>query len=284
MKMKTLKTVALFLAAIVLGGTRLSAQTVERPVLSAYTLEAGSAHIAETYLSPLKYAGWSVALGYERMQAMKFAPEHWVMQLQGRLDIQKAHNPAGNARMWDLALDLRWGMAHRWRLNDSWTIYGGGSTGVDIGTFYNPRNSNNPVAAKAAWTINAVGAAAWNGRLAHIPLCLRYQAELPLTGVFFSPAYGELYYEIYLGNHKNLVRGAWPGNYFALNNLLSADLRFGRTTLRLGYRCNILSSKASHIVTRRVEHCAVVGVVCEWLSLAPATKAPDGGKIIRALY
>lgn len=284
MKMKTLRALAAVLTAIVLSTIQLPAQTAERPVLSAYTLEAGSSHIAETYLSPLKHAGWSMALGYERMQAMKFSPDRWVMQLQGRLDIQKAHNPAGNARMWNLALDLRWGMAHRWRLDDSWTLYAGGSTGVDLGAFYNQRNSNNPVAAKAAWTVNALGSAAWNGRLGKIPLCLRYQAEIPLTGIFFSPAYGELYYEIYLGNHKNLVRGAWPGNYFGLNNLLSADLRLGRTSLRLGYRCNILSAKASHIVTRRVEHCAVIGVVCEWLSLAPGAKAPDGGKIIRALY
>jgi len=36
----------------------------ERPVLSAYTVSAGSSHVAETYLSPLKYSGWSTALAY----------------------------------------------------------------------------------------------------------------------------------------------------------------------------------------------------------------------------
>ena len=59
----------------------LGAQTVERPVLSSYTVEAGSAHLVETYLSPLKYSGWGTALGYERMQAMRFDPENWVMNL-----------------------------------------------------------------------------------------------------------------------------------------------------------------------------------------------------------
>ena len=262
----------------------LKAQTVERPVLSAYTLEAGSAHLAETYLSPLKHSGWNIALGYERMQAMRFSPERWVMQLQGRLALQRTNNPARNARMWNIDLDIRWGMAHRWRLADGWTVSAGGSTGIDLGAFYNPRNSNNPVAAKAAWTVNALGSLSWNTRLASLPVCLRYQAELPLTGIFFSPAYGELYYEIYLGNHKNLVRGAWPGNYFGLNNLLTADLRFGRTTMRLGYRCNILSTKASHIVTRRVEHCAVIGIVCEWLSIGPKTTPSTDTKIVNALY
>lgn len=255
----------------------------ERPVLSAYTLEAGSAHLAETYLSPLKYSGWNIALGYERMQSMRFSPERWVMQLQSRLDLQRTQNPARNARMWGLQFDLRWGMAHRWRFAEGWSVFAGGSTGVTAGAIYNTRNSNNPVAAKAAWTVNALGAVAWNGRFGHLPLCARYQAEMPLTGVFFSPAYGELYYEIYLGNHSGLVRGAWPGNYFGLNNMLSVDLRFGRTTLRLGYRCNILSTKASHIVTRRVEHSAVVGLVCEWLSLGPDA-AKKNPRIINALY
>ena len=203
----------------------LGAQTVERPVLSSYTVEAGSAHLVETYLSPLKYSGWGTALGYERMQAMRFDPDRWTMQLRGRLGLQGTRNPARNATMWDVDLELAWGMMRRFKLPEGFTIMAGGSTGVDAGVFYNARNSNNPAAAKAAWTVRALGAGVWNGRVGRLPLCLRYQAELPLAGMFFSPEYGELYYEIYLGNHKGLLRGAWPGNYFRLNNLLTCDLR-----------------------------------------------------------
>lgn len=281
--MKISKIKVLFVALLSVFALR-GAEAPERPVLSAFTIEAGSAHLAETYLSPLKYSGWATALGYERMQAMRFSPERWVMQLQGRLGVERTQNPARNSRMWSVALDLRWGMAHRLRLAPEWTVYAGGSTALDVGAIYNTRNSNNPVAAKAAWTVNALGAVVWNKRLGKLPVCARYQVEMPLTGIFFSPAYGELYYEIYLGNRRNLVRGAWPGNYFGLNNLLSVDLRFGRTTLRLGYRCNILSSKASDIVTRRIEHTAVVGVVCEWLSLGPKSTFSKNAKIINALY
>ena len=35
-----------------------------RPVLSAYGVEAGSAHLADTYLTPLHYNGWHTALTY----------------------------------------------------------------------------------------------------------------------------------------------------------------------------------------------------------------------------
>ena len=46
-----------------------------RPVAAAYTVEAGSSQIVNTYLTPLRYDGMELALRYERMQAMKFSPD-----------------------------------------------------------------------------------------------------------------------------------------------------------------------------------------------------------------
>lgn len=254
-----------------------------RPVLSAFTLEAGSAHIAETYLTPLRYSGWTLALGYERMQAMRFNPERWVMQLRGRAELDRTFNPAHNACIWNVGLRLGWAMMHPWHLSPALTLYGGGSTDLDAGVFYSDRNSNNPAAAKGAWTVGLQGAAVYSLHLKRLPVVLRYQADMPLTGIFFSPQYGELYYEIYLGNRSGLVRAAWPGNFFRLGNYLTADLRFGATTLRLGYRCNILSTKASDIVTRHITHTAVVGVTTDWISLSAKRKIADA-KIISAMY
>ena len=87
-----------------------------RPVFSAYTLEAGSAHIADTYLTPLKYNGQHFGIDYQRWQAMKFDPQRWVMQLDTRLTLNHTVNPAGNATMWDAMLEFRWGMMRRWRV------------------------------------------------------------------------------------------------------------------------------------------------------------------------
>lgn len=261
-----------------------STATIERPVISAYTLEAGTAHIAQTYLSPLRYSGPMLALGYERMQAMRFDPERWVMRLSGRLDGAKTSNiPARNARMWNLNMQLGWSMSRRWNIGP-WSMYGGGYTSLEAGVLYLTRNSNNPVAAKAAWNIGITAAAAYHTSLAGKPITLRYLAELPLTGIFFSPQYGELYYEIYLGNHKGIVRGAWPGNYFRLNNLVTADIALGRTILRLGYRCNILSTKTNNIVNRHIEHTAVLGVASEWISLSPTKRIDRDARYISALY
>ena len=143
----------------------------------------------------------------------------------------------------------------RIKLDKGWEIGFGGSTNINGGIFYNGRNSNNPVAAQAAWNIT------------------------------LSAEYDGLYYEIWLGNHKGLVHGAWPGNYFRLDNLLTADIRLGNTILRLGYSCRILSSKANDIVTRRTTHTAVIGIASEWISLGSSgTKGLDKARVISALY
>ena len=255
-----------------------------RPVTSAYTLEAGSCHIADTYLTPLKYAGWSTAFTYERMQAMKFDPDRFIMNL--KLDVGFCHtsNPADNANILAAGIAARWGMMFRTPSLGPVRTLVGGSTGVNLGAFYTSRNGNNPVAAKASWTVNLTAMAVCSTTLLGRQVVFRYQPTLPLTGIFFSQDYGELYYEIYLGNRRNLVHGAWPGNYFNLDNLLTADIRLGATALRLGYHADVLSSRINNITTRLITHGFVIGISGEWLSLSPGRRPSAESRIVSALY
>ena len=257
--------------------------TTLRPVTSSYTYEIGGATLANTYLTPLKYKGWDMALNYERMQAMKFNPEKWVMRLTAGIDLNRTDNPAKNATMWRLVADFSWGMTYRFKLPHNITLAGGGSTSLDLGCVYNARNGNNPVAVEAAWTVNLTGYASWNVKIGRLPVTLRYQPTIPLTGVFFSPDYGELFYEIYLGNHSGLAHCAWWGNYFRMENLVTADMHLGATSLRVGFRNNILSTSINDITTRTITYSAVIGVTTEWISLNPR-KADNNARIISALY
>lgn len=258
--------------------------TTLRPVTSSYTYEIGGATLANTYLTPLKYKGWDMALNYERMQAMKFNPEKWVMRLTAGIDLNRTDNPAKNATMWRLVADFSWGMTYRFKLPHNITLAGGGSTSLDLGCVYNARNGNNPVAVEAAWTVNLTGYASWNVKIGRLSVTLRYQPTIPLTGVFFSPDYGELFYEIYLGNHSGLAHCAWWGNYFRMENLVTADMHLGATSLRVGFRNNILSTSINDITTRTITYSAVIGVTTEWISLNPSRKADNNARIISALY
>lgn len=259
--------------------------TVARPVMAAYTFEAGSARIADTYLSPLYYDGWHIGLNYQRYQAMAFNPERWTMSLTTGLSLDRAKNPARNAVAWDLTLVLDWGMMHRFRPVRNLTLAAGASTSLSLGALYNARNSNNPVSAKAAWTVNMTGYAAWNVNIGRLPVTLMYRPTLPVTGVFFSPAYSELYYEIYLGNRSGLAQPAWWGNYFLLDNLLTADLVFSATCLRIGYHGKIFSSKVNHLTTNIFTHAFVIGISGNWMSLDLRRDKPSPrSRKIAAIY
>lgn len=260
------------------------ADSVVRPVLSAYMVEAGSAHVCDTYLTPLNYSGWSAAFSYERMQAMKFDPERWVMSLDGRISAGSTNNPARTACIWQIDFRPSWSMMWRKSLAGGFSIAAGGNVGADLGVLYLARNGNNPASVRASVTIGVTGMALWNGKAGRLPLTLRYKPVLPLAGAFFAPDYDELYYEIYLGNRKGLAHAAWPGNFFRLDNLITADLHFGATTLRLGYRCEVFSSKASGIVSRNISHAFVLGVTTEWLSLRAGSRRTPDSRIISSMY
>ncbi len=255
-----------------------------RPVFATYTAEYGTSHIADTYLSPLKYKGWHSALDYSRYQAMRFNPDGWTMRLHANLSVDRTENPARNATIWGMLFSADWGMMHKWRPVAGLTIALGGSTGIEAGALYSARNGNNPASAKGAWTLNLTGYAAYRTNLLHIPVTLMYQPTLPVTGIFFAPDYGELYYEIYLGDRSGLAHAAWWGNRFSLDNLLTADLHFGATALRIGYSGHIFSSKINHIVNRRFTHALTIGVSGEWLSVDRRKRISSSSRIINAIY
>jgi len=256
--------------------------TPQRPVTSAFMLCGGSLHLADTYLTPLHYDGWMAAISYERSQAMKFNPRQWAMSLGFTVDGGQTRNPARNASMWMLDIEARWRMMRRWQLPAGVALNIGGATTLGGGALYLARNGNNPAAARAAWSVDISARATWRTHISALPVTLGYDAVMPLAGVFFSPDYGQLYYEIYLGDTSGVVRGLWPGNYFRLDNKVYADLHLGGTTLRLGYACDIRSTKTRGIVTRQVSHCAVIGVVCQWLSVPMTSTHINSQPIIEA--
>ena len=255
-----------------------------RPVVSGWAAEVGSSHLRDTYLTPVQYSGWHAAVDYERLQVAPFGRGRWVMQLRATVNLGSTDNRWQTATMWHFNFRPEWALMHRFTIPALAPVKfaAGGIASANVGGLYLLRNSNNPVSLQASATIGATAMAWWNTRLAGRPLTLRYQADMPVVGAFFAPDYDQLYYEIYLGNRSGLCHAAWPGNFFRLNNLLTADWRFGSNYLRLGYRLEVFSSKAAGIVSRRVEHSFVIGFTTEWLAVGTRHK-PDAA-ILSPLY
>lgn len=257
-----------------------------RPVASAYTLRAGSTRINDTYLTPLDYKGWSTAFDYERYQATKFSPEKWIRTLGVTAGFGLSQNPARNATIYEVGLRADWAMMRRWKISPvpGLTLAAGGEIEADLGALYLSRNGNNPVAAKAALTAGVTGMAVYNFRIKSLPVTLRYRTSMPLLGTFFSQEYGELYYEIYLGDRSGLACFANPATYFRFCNYISADLRFGSTWLRIGYRNDLTSTRVHNLTTNISSHSFVIGISGEWISVNSRKGLSGDARVISALY
>lgn len=281
-----MKRIVFLLTVLILsvGGYAQTEEQILTPVTASYTLGFGGSHLADTYLSPINYNGWSASLRYDRWQAMKASPGLWVMNLAFGADLDRGVNRAGNAMMWYAGMNFSWGAMRAWNIVKGLRIGVGPSAALTLGALYLNRNGNNPVSAKAAVTVGATGFAAYNLKIGRLPVTFLWQPSLPVVGAFFSPDYGELYYEIYLGNHNGLAHCAWWGNYFRLDNSLTADLHLGATALRIGYRGVILSTKVNHLVSNHYTHQFVIGISGEWLSLNPRKSFSPKAKIYHALY
>ncbi len=232
-----------------------------RPVTSVYAVEMGSHDVLATYLSPLHYKGTRYGVSGEWSKAMPFSPEHAVMQFDGAAHFSRMLNPAQTASMVGLTADFNWGMSWRTRLPYDIQVTAGGAVGIYGGAYWLLRNGNNPVEAIANVSLSLRASVSRPFRIGRLPVLLRDEVRLPSASLFFSPEYGETYYEIYLGNHKGLLHGGWWGNNFRIDNLLSATLDFGRTAMTVGYRFEAYTQWACQLNTRLTSHSFVIGVI-----------------------
>ena len=98
-------------------------------------------------------------------------------------------------------------------------------------------------------------------------LTLRWQVTSPLVGAFFSPDYGQSYYEIFvLKNNSGVVHFATLANQRGLRNYITADYPMGKITLRAGYLRNYYRTEVNNLITSISSHQFMIGVAFESLS------------------
>lgn len=249
------------------------ARNLSRPVTSVYRLEFGRANAYSSYLSPLHYSGTSYGLTGEWTKAFQSCPKHLIMEFEGGAYFRNMLNAPGTARMIGIDGYFNWGMSWRKRLPYNFQITAGGLIDINGGVLYLPRNGNNPASALAFAGFDITAAGTWHTSLGRLPVLIENRIKLPSIGAFFSPEYGETYYEIYIGNHKNLAHFGWWGNRFCIDNLLSVKLDFGRTALEVGYRYNLRTEWANNLSTQIHTHSLVLGVIPQGLGLKKRRRA-----------
>lgn len=250
----------LLLLATLLPAAAESNDTTRRPITSIYGIEAGRADMTSTYLSPLPYDGPGFALFGAWGKAMRSNPRHLVMAFTGGIELSRGLNPARSANMLAAAARFGWGPSWRYRFTPSLDMTLGGALDIYGGLLWLPRNGNNPVSAMAYAGLDITARLGYRTHFGRLPVTLADNVSLPTVGAFFSPAYGETYYEIYLGNHKGLAHAAWWGNAFGIDNHLTMTLHFGKRSLQLGYRLAVRTFHANNITTQYVRNAFTVAL------------------------
>lgn len=246
-------------------GIRVQSFEEKRVLTTVYALEAGGEHSFNTYLSPLSHTGSTFALSGQ--WSRPFGAPRWDMDIKVRARLGLLKNPTRNASMNDLGITLSWQANRAFTPLPSLSLKAGAGVLIDAGALYLPRNSNNPVAARAWGGLTLNGSARYDLRLWGKRFGIIDEVSLPTLGVFFSPHYGQSYYEIYLGDTSGLARCGWWGNHFAIDNLVAVEVPVCATRLRLGYRLNIMNSRASDIHSRITTHSFVLGISTDWLNV-----------------
>lgn len=222
----------------------------------------GGTNRLETYLSPLEYTGPEVRFMREsiRMTRMWGGRVSTQQFYEGNFSYSK--NPTKDSEYLSGDIDWRIGWHYNWTPLPALRLMAGLQTGLSCGFVYNTSNGNNPAQGKLSTNIAASGMAIYRFNWLRRRFSVRYQFDMPLAGLMFSPNYGQSYYEIFsLGHYDRNVCFTWPGNAPCFSQLLTVDVPIGSGTLRLGYRCDIRQSHVNNLKSHTWSNLFMVGFV-----------------------
>lgn len=243
----------------------------------SYVLGIGSSHQLDTYLSHLNYTGYQVSLLRETLRTTRLAGGRVSFQTLWQGTFSHTTNISGTATDWGghLGYDALW--HYNWTPLPGLRLMAGGAVGADGGFLYNSRGGNNPAQGRFNVDLSASVMAVYRFRLLGADMGLRYQANMPVAGVLFSPQFGQSYYEIGEGHLNGNVCFSHPGNAFCLWQQLTLDIPLTRHfVLRAGYLCDIRQSHVHRIKMHDRSHSFMLGFVTHFRKAGRAERKAAG--------
>ena len=247
----------------------------------SHMIGVGPSRILDTYISQEKYSG--VGITYLYIRAGKKPNKRWQNNIEHEVDLSKTRDRSHTTSMLEGNYNLYWGrvatvasmtsMTSRSSMTsissrtsissqNGFQLQAGMAANVNLGFLYDMSTSNNPAQARFALNLMPIGIATYGFNIKQQHFSLRYELNLPLMGLMFSPNYGQSYYEIFSrGNYDhNIV----PTTFVSAPNfrqLLTLDWQVSeKWAVRVGYLGNYQQTAVNNLKSHIYTHRIIIGV------------------------
>ena len=227
----------------------------------------GPTRILDTYISQEKFSGggFTYLYIYEGQKPEK----RWQNTIEHELDLSKSKDRSKNTSMLEGNYNLYWSRlaslvntkSPRASSLPSFLLQAGFTANANLGFLYDMTTSNNPAQARLGLNIMPTAVASYDFPIRQQRFALRYELNLPLVGIMFSPNYGQSYYEIF--TQGNYDRNVVPTTFVSaptFRQILTLDWFISaRWALRIGYLGNYQQADINHLKQHIYTHRVVLG-------------------------
>lgn len=236
--------------------------TVAQESTSANIIGVGQSRILDTYINQEKYSGTGFTYLYIKEHAR--LNRRWNSILEHEADLSTTKDRSRDNQMIEGNYFLYWGLYRHWQFfGDRLLIQAGGLANANLGFLYDTTSSNNPAQGRFSMNLMPAAVATYHFPLFGKQFTLRYELNVPLVGVMFSPNYGQSYYEIF--NRGNYDHNIVPTTFVSAPSFRQVATIEWRTSekwsLRVGYLGNYQQAHVNNLKQHVYAHRVMIGIV-----------------------